>query len=351
MRREKNVVSGRNVKVVISSPLETELVDLVRAVDPRVRVLFEPKLLATPRYEGDHGGIFTPLSSEQSERWHHMLANAEVSFDFDRREPELVRQNFPALRWVQATSAGVGQLLPNFPLDLDRVTITTAAGVHAEPLSEFVLASLLYFTKGIPVLRRWQSERKWTRYTGDNLAGKHVLIVGLGHVGRSTASKLAAVNVEVTAAVRPGGTSQAPGVDKVINFDSVLDALPSVDALVLACPLTPQTEGLINADCFDAMKPGALLVNVARGQVVDETSMIAALATGRLAGAALDVATVEPLPGDSPLWDMNSVLISPHSASTVAGENRLITQLFCENLRRWLDDQPLINVYHPDRGY
>ncbi|SER04725.1 D-2-hydroxyacid dehydrogenase [Microlunatus flavus] len=339
------------VTVVIASPLEAEHVATIRAVDEHLEVLYEPDLLATPRYVSDHGGELPELTAEQDRRWHEMLARAEVSFDFDRREPTLAEVNFPRLRWVQATSAGVGQVVPRFSLDLSRVVVTTAAGVHAVPLAEFAVASLLHFAKGFPQLRAWQQEHRWTRYTSRNLAGQRVLVVGLGSVGRAVAAKLAALDVHVTAAVRPGGTSSAPGVGAAVAFSDLHRVLPDMDGIVLACPLTSETENLVDAAAFAAMKAGAVLVNVARGQVVDEEAMTSALADGRLGGAALDVASQEPLPPTSPLWDSDRVVISPHSASTVASENALVTDLFCRNLRRWLDGEPLINVYDPERGY
>jgi glyoxylate/hydroxypyruvate reductase len=343
-------MTGVPIPVVIASPLEPELVEMIQAVDARLDVMYDPALLATPRYAGDHGGVFTPLTPEQDRQWHNMLARAVIAFDFDRREPERADANFPNLRWLQASSAGVGQVLPRFDLSLDRVVVTTAAGVHAEPLSEFVLATLLYFVKGFPQLRQWQQERRWSRYTSDLIGGKRVLVVGMGAVGRRCAEKLAALGIHVVAAVRPGGSRDVPAAE-VIEMGEIDAELPDVDALVLACPLTPETEGLISAASFAALKPGAFLVNIARGQVVDEPAMISSLQSGNLGGAALDVAWVEPLPPESPLWGMDNVLVSPHSASTVAGENQLIVELFCENLRRWLADKPLLNVYDAERGY
>ncbi len=345
------MMDAETVTVVIASPLEPEHVASIRAVDDRIEVLYEPELLATPRYVADHAGELPVLTAEQDRRWHEMLARADVSFDFDRREPDLATANFPNLKWIQATSAGVGQVVPRFDLDLSKVVVTTAAGVHSIPLAEFALASMLYFAKGFPQLRKWQQQHRWTRYTSANLAGQKVLVVGLGAVGRMAAHKLAVLGVEVTAAVRPNGTRQAPGVSATVNFSEIDSVLPHIDGIILACPLTSSTENLISAASFDVIKPGAVLVNIARGQVVDEEAMIRALTDGRLGGAALDVAAVEPLPAQSPLWELDNVLISPHSASTVAAENSLITEIFCQNLRRWLNNEPLLNVYQPDRGY
>ncbi|CCH32547.1 Oxidoreductase [Saccharothrix espanaensis DSM 44229] len=337
--------------MVICSPLEPDLVARIAAVGPRVEVLYEPDLLPVPRYEGDHVGVLPELTAEQRQRWAALTSTAEVAFDFDRRAPAEINENFPRLRWVQGTSAGLGRLTDRFPLDLSKVVVTTAAGVHAVPLAEFVLTGLLHFVKDVPQLKEWQAGHRWTRYTSRTLSGQRVLVVGLGAVGRHTATVLAGLGVEVVGAIRPGGTPGAPGVSEVVRFDEIGSVLPTVDAVVLACPLTPQTEGLLGAAELAALKPHAVLVNIARGQVVDETPLARALAAGTLRGAVLDVATVEPLPDDSPLWDLPNVLISPHSASTAANENALITDIFCDNLRRWLDGKPLHNLYRPELGY
>ena len=137
----------------------------------------------------------------------------------------------------------------------------------------------------------------------------------------------------------------------MLPFETLKGVLPEVDALLLACPLTEQTAKLIGAAELAALPPHALLINIARGQVVDERAMIEALAGGRLRGAVLDVAEQEPLPADSPLWDMPNVLISPHSASTVDSENAHIVDLFIENLQRWLDRRPLLNPFDREHGY
>lgn len=339
------------VTVIISSPLEAEHVERIAALDPRVRVLYAPELLPTPRYPADHAGVPPKLTADQRRRWLELAAQAEISFDFDRRAPERMGEHFPRLRWVQATSAGLGRFTDRYQLDLSRVTVTTAAGVHAGPLSEFALAGLLHFVKDFPALRRWQAEHRWSRYTTRSLAGMRVLVVGLGQVGRRTASVLAGMGVEVLGAVRAAGGQPVAGVSRVAPFTALPELLPLVDAIVLACPLTEQTRGLIDAAALSRVRPGTLLVNIARGEVVDEPAMIAALVDGRLGGAVLDVATVEPLPADSPLWDLERVVISPHSASTVAQENHLITELFLDNLGRWLAGRPLRNVYQPGLGY
>ena len=162
---------------------------------------------------------------------------------------------------------------------------------------------------------------------------------------------LAAVGVEVTGAARTPRHRDAPGVASFVTPDQIGQVLPAVDALILACPLTEQTRHLIAARELALMRPGAVLVNISRGQVVDEDALIAALSSGHLGGACLDVFETEPLPASSPLWQLENVIISPHSASTVAAENHLLAELFADNLQRWLAGRPLRNVYDRTAGY
>jgi phosphoglycerate dehydrogenase-like enzyme len=211
--------------------------------------------------------------------------------------------------------------------------------------------ALLYFYRDVPRLQRMQAARHWQRYTNAELAGRRALVVGMGAVGRAIARRLAALDVEVWGVRRSAHGTEPEGVARMLPFEDLARALPETDALVLACPLTEQTNRLIGAAELEALPPHAVLVNVARGEVVDEHALIEALASGRLGGAALDVVEQEPLPAESPLWDLPNVLISPHSASTVERENERIVELFVENLRRWLDRRPLLNQFDRSRGY
>ena len=142
-----------------------------------------------------------------------------------------------------------------------------------------------------------------------------------------------------------------PGVTGYVASDQIHRVLPEVDAVVLACPLTGQTRGLIGAGELALMRPGSVLVNISRGPVVDEEALVSALQTGHLRGACLDVFATEPLPAGSPLWDLPNVIISPHSAATVTAENGLITDLFIDNIRRWVAGRPLRNLYDRTAGY
>jgi glyoxylate/hydroxypyruvate reductase len=338
------------LRVLIASPLEPEHVQRIAAVDPRIEVLHAPELLPTPRYAADHHGTARTLTREQREHWQSMLAAAQVSYDFDWSAAAQMPANCPDLRWVQASSSGIGEFLRRTGLDRSDLVFTTAAGIHATPLAEFALTGLLYFVKGVPALARWQAAHRWERYTTRQLAGMRVLVIGLGHVGRKVADVLSAVGVEVWGVGR-----DAPAVRdslaRVTGVSALDDVLPAADAVVLCCPQTPETEGLMSGARLRLLPEGAIVVNIARGSVVDEPALIAALADGHLGGACLDVASVEPLPPDSPLWALPNVLISPHSASTVTRENAVLTDLFCDNLRRWLAGEQLLNVYSRDKGY
>lgn len=340
------------MKVLIGSPLEPEHVERIAAVGgDRVEVLFEPELLPVPRYEGDHHGVPRALADGELARWQSLVADADVMFDFDWLEPATLRERAPRLRWVQATSAGIGEFLARTGLAATDIRFTTAAGVHATALAEFALLGLLYFTKDVPFLQQRQAERHWERYTAESLAGRRAVVVGLGEVGREVARVCAALQMEVWGMRRATDGAPPPGVSRLIVREELREALTGADALVLACPLTRETERLIGAEELAALSRSAILVNVARGAVVDEQALIAALAENRLRGALLDVFEHEPLPADSPLWAMPNVVVSPHSASTVPDENGRIVEIFVDNLGRFLEGRPLRNEFVAERGY
>jgi glyoxylate/hydroxypyruvate reductase len=338
--------------VLIASPLEPMQVERIAAVAPaRIRVVFEPDLLPEPRYVADHNGRRRDLTPEQMRRWLGHLETTDILFDFDWLAPEALPRNAPRLRWIQGTSAGIGERLRETGLIDSDLVFTTAAGVHGSSLAEFVILALLYFYRDVPRLQRMQAARHWQRYTNTELAGRRALVVGLGSVGRMIARRLAGLDVEVWGVRRNAYGTLPEGVARVLPLEGLTQALPEVDVLVLACPLTERTYRLIGMAELSALPPHAVLINVARGEVVDERALIEVLDAGQLGGAALDVVEQEPLPGGSRLWDLPNVLISPHSASTVEKENERIVDLFIENLRRWLDRRPLLNQFDRGRGY
>ena len=334
---------ARPCTVVIGSFLEPELVERIAASGP--------ELLPVPRYACDHGGSSRELGPEQLSLWEETVARADVFFDFDWLDPAGMPRRCPDLKWIQATSAGIGAFMQRTGLDRSGFVVTTAGGIHAVPLAEFALTGVLYFVKGLPVLGRWQGEHHWERYTTRQLSGLRVLVVGLGGIGRRVAGVFAGLSVEVWGLERAGVSRDLPFVDRVITRDGLDAALPSIDALILCCPLTPETEGLIGTDQIALLGPRAVVVNISRGQVIDQAALLEALQARRIGGACLDVFAEEPLPVDSPLWDLDNVIVSPHSASTVASENAALAELFIDNLNRFRQDQPLRNRYDPAAGY
>ncbi len=340
------------VRIVITSPLEDHLVRAIADTDPRLEVVYEPDLLPTPRYAADHA-LTSDETPEEVERWHTLLEQADVLFDFGPASlaPQLV--SLPRLRWIQATSAGVGQFCARVGLTESPIVVTTASGVHARPLAEFVLMAMLMFGKEAFRMAADQRAHRWERYAGQEMTGKTVGIVGVGRIGREVARVVRTLDARVVGTVRApdGRRPEDLGLDALLPTDRVDEMLPEIDVLVLCCPHTPATHHLLTAERLALLKPGAVLVNIARGHIVDEEAMIAALQAGRLHGAALDVFAHEPLPAESLLWDLPNVLISPHSASTADSENEKIVALFRDNLRRYLNGQPLLNVLDKELLY
>ena len=340
------------VRLVITSPISDELVARIRATDGRVDVVHEPDLIVPARYASAH-----PLPSVDEpgarERWNALLEEAEVLFDFGPLELAPTLAARPHLRWIQATSAGVGKLAERVGLTKSSVAVTTASGVHARPLAEFVLLAMLMFGKDVLRLGREQREHHWERFAVEEVAGKTVCVVGLGKIGREVARLARALDARVVGTVRELGDRSADdlGVERLESTERLDELLPEADVLVLTVPHTALTDRILDARRLALLKPDAILVNIARGDVVDEEALVEALRSGHLRGAALDVFEQEPLPPESPLWDLPNVFVSPHSASTVAAENERIVELFQENIRRYLEGQPLLNLLDKEQLY
>jgi glyoxylate/hydroxypyruvate reductase len=341
------------VNVLICSYLEPHLVDRIRAVDERLQVCFEPDLLPKPRYRADHVGQPLQRTPEEQTRWETLLGEAEVLFDFDYTGVAQLPERARNVRWVQATSAGIGQFVNRENYARMNAIFTTSSGVHARPLAEFTIMSLLEVVKKRDLARRQQLEHRWQRFATDELSNKTLAIVGLGKIGKEVARLARAFDMRVTATKRhtDGQTAAMLEVDGLRPWTELNALLCDADFVCLACPHTPETDGLMGAEQFAAMKPGATLINVARGAVVQESAMLEALRSGHLAFAALDVTAVEPLPPESPLWDMENVSIYHHSASTNDRENDRIVDIFTDNLRRYLDGKPLNNQLDLQRMY
>ena len=340
-------------RIFITSPLEPGHVERIRAVDPaRVDVAYAPDLLPPTRYIGDHVGASFQRTQEQQKRWREELATAEVMWDVPRNVEELALTR--RLRWVQMTSTGVGQLMKNLGLRPD-VLVTTARGVHAAPLGEFVFMVLLAYWRGLGHLQVEQRAHRWTRYCGEGVAGRRIAVIGAGDLARGLAERARAFEMSTVVIARDTGKTRVHDglFDEIRPRRDLHAVLSGADAVVVTVPHTHETEGMIDRAAFAAMKPGTVFVNIARGQVIDEAALLDGLRSGRIGFAALDVASTEPLPAVSPFWDLPNVLFSPHSASTVVGENAKIVDIFCWNLRCWLDGRlgEMRNVLDKERMY
>jgi glyoxylate/hydroxypyruvate reductase len=336
--------------ILIASYLEPELVERIRTAFPDVEVVNRPDLLGKPRYVADHTAK-VERTPEQEAEWRGLLARADILFDFDFSNIESLPELAPNVKWVQASSAGIGQFVKRNRYDQRTSWVmTTASGVHARPLAEFALMAMLMFAKNFVYLFDEKAKKHWARYCADELYGRTALIVGLGSIGREVAQKANAFGMRVIG-TRRDPAKAVEAVDLLFPVSELAKHLPEADYLVLSTPHTPETEGLIGAREIALMKRGAVIINLARGVVIDEGAMVEALSSGHLGGAALDVFHVEPLPASSPLWEMPNVIISPHSASTTDKENFKLVDLFCDNLRRFRAGDPLSNVLDPARLY
>ncbi|HEX6372376.1 MAG TPA: D-2-hydroxyacid dehydrogenase [Longimicrobium sp.] len=260
------------------------------------------------------------------------------------------------LRWAHTASAGVGGSL-HAPMRASDVVLTNSAGIYAEPMADTVLAMMLHFARGLDFAVRAQAERRWDKEPFDDpdtpvreLSESTLGIVGLGGIGRAVARRGVALGMTV-AATRRRGTEGPQGVE-VLSGPGALDRiLPRSDYLVLAVPQTDETRALIGAHELAMLPRGAVLVNVARGGVVDEAALIQALRGGRLRGAGLDVFAAEPLPGDSPLWGLPNVLATPHVSGASHRFWRRQTDLITQNIRRYAAGEPLLNTVDKHAGY
>jgi phosphoglycerate dehydrogenase-like enzyme len=339
------VFNMRDERPVWAPP--AQVAERLRAALPPDWELVEVKAPVTGR--GDGGGV----SSEAL----HAIRGAEVYMGLGLpRDLLLAALEPPArLRWVHTGAAGVASLLHPELVEGD-VVLTNSAGVHAEPMAETVLAMILHFARGLDRAVRAQSRAEWdtavfeARDSGvREIGGATVGIIGYGGIGRAVARRARALDMRVLAVRRsPEPDAHAEVLAGPDALDMLLD---SSDFVVLCVPSTPQTRGLIGARELARMRRQAVLVNVARGDVVDESALAAALAAGALRGAALDVFATEPLPPDSPLWKLPNVLITPHVSATTPRFWEREAALMLENLHRYLAGEPLLNRVDAAAGY
>jgi D-2-hydroxyacid dehydrogenase (NADP+) len=254
--------------------------------------------------------------------------------------------NAPRLSWIQALSTGTDTLEPLLDCRTE-IVVTSARGIAAAAVAEFALLTMLALGRRFSLMLSQQAERTWRRARGDTLAGRTVTIVGVGTIAEALASRCRALGMH-TIGVSASRTS-APSLDRILARDELATAAGLADYLVLTVPLAPETRRLVNADVIAAMKQSAYLVNVARGGVLDHEALVNALRSDRIAGAALDVFDVEPMPPEHSLWSMSNLIVTPHAAGDVRQLNDLMLPLIEHNLEALINGstQHLRNVVRP----
>lgn len=337
------------LRVFVCTPLTDELCDLVTTLEPRIDLVVDQDLLPPMRWAGDHEGdpAFERTPHQQA-RFEQLCEEAEALYGIPDTKPvqlaRTVRAN-PSLRWVHTMAAGGGSQVKASGLSLaemEPVEFTTSAGAHADTLAEFAVFGVMAGAKDLPRLQAQQRDHVWsTRWAMKQVFQMTVLVVGMGSIGRATAARFAALGARVIGVNR--SVRDVPGVERVFPADRLAEVVGQADAIINTLPQANDTTGLISAEVFANVKPGAIFVSTGRGTCVDEPALVEALTDGRISFAALDVFAVEPLPADSPLWDLPNVVVSPHTGALNPAEDELIARMFAENARRLLDGEELLN--------
>jgi phosphoglycerate dehydrogenase-like enzyme len=284
------------------------------------------------------------------------IRGAEVYFGFGI--PRTLLVNAPALRWVHSAAAGVGSALYPEMLASD-VAFTNSAGVHAAPIAEYVVAGVLHFLRGLDYAVDQQHRTEWNKTPFVRLDSVlremdtvRALVVGTGGIGQAVGERLTALGARCTGIRRRPELGPPPGFDRVASLSALDEELPDHDVVVLAAPLTGDTTGLLDGRRLDLLPRSAIVVNVARGALLDEEALVVRLRDGRLRGAVLDVFREEPLATFSPLWQLRQVLLTPHVSPVSPGRfwPRQL-DLFLDNWRRYVSGMPLKNVVNKQAGY
>ena len=317
-----------------------------------VLVLADPAAPALGKLDAIGAGV-TVRIGKTADALGDAVAGARVLFNWTGSKPDVLRvmQRAPNLEWIHAMYAGLDRSL--FPeLVESPIPLTNGSGVFSQSLGEFIILGVLYFAKDVPRRMQAKAERRWDVFDNVEIRKQTIGIVAHGDIGRAVASRAKALGMRVLATRRnPSTRAGDEHVDRVYAAPDLDAMLPECDYVAVTAPLTPETTGLIGKREFDLMKPSAVILNVGRGPVINESAMIEALKTKRIRGAALDVFDVEPLPPDNPLWSMDNVLITAHCADHVDGWVESAVVFFVEQFARWRKGEPLRNVVDKRAGY
>ncbi len=328
-------MSGAALKVHVAVQMEEAMLAQVRATVPGVSVSYLPD------------SPYRPPGEQEP-----FLAEAEVVLGYHAGFDLAVA---PRLRWYHLASDGADHLR-GAPIMRSQVLLTNTR-VYGTPIAEYVFGSVLAFYRDFPgmhqrfqVERRWPADQ-WTEYCGEEMSGKTMAIVGFGEIGRALARRARAFDMQVVGVRR---SVEAPTVEEgatVYPADALHQVLGMGDVVVVCLPLTDETEGSFGEAELRSMKSTAYLVSVSRGRVIQEAALVRALREGWIAGAGLDVFSQRPLPPDSPFFDLPNVIMTPHMSGITRGFQPRLANLFCENLRRYVNAEPLLNVVDKGKGY
>jgi phosphoglycerate dehydrogenase-like enzyme len=328
--------------VVLAMSVREEILGRFRAEFPEIRFIVPGEGAAT------EGASVTARAMPTEEE----VKDADALIGWEL--PQHLLEAATRLRWMHAAGAGV-ERYELAQIAARGVMLTNSSGVSAPNMAEHVLGMMIALTRWFPRLLRAQTRREWrdqaTHREVGELQGQTVLIVGIGEIGCAVARRAAAFGMRVTGLRRRAGVPPPDGFDQVFGSEDLPAALADADHVVLTLPNTPRSRGLFDAAAFAAMKPGAAIYNVGRGQVIDTTALIAALESGYLGGAGLDVTDPEPLPADSPLWDMENVLITAHTSGATPRYWERQADLIAENIRRIQRGDAPRNLVDLEAGY
>jgi phosphoglycerate dehydrogenase-like enzyme len=309
------------MRILVSAVIAEAFTDEIRAVDDAIEVaVLHPDGSITP----DEESIEVAFKSE------------DVGGE---REMLLALAESGSLRWLHTSSAGIDNAFYQRVRALD-VTFTHSPGVHAIPIAEWVLAQMLHFARHLDDFRAQQERREWRLFASEELRDRTLGIVGYGGIGREVA-RLAHAFGMTTIATRRTPVEADPYLDRWLPPAGLDELVEAADYLVLCAPLTEETHGLLDARRLGRLQSHAVLINVARGAVVDQSALVEVLRDGRIRGAALDVFAEEPLPADSPLWSLPNTVVSPHASGESVATSRRTTELFIAQLKRYLDGASL----------
>jgi D-2-hydroxyacid dehydrogenase (NADP+) len=337
---KENPMHERIIKVVLTTPLDERNVQKIEAVSKGVSIDQVSRLIVAER-KG---------SNTDNEKLDLLLREAEVLYGYIHHFPKDLPKRISRLKWIQSMTAGIDRL----PDEIMKspIRITNTSGIHGTSIGEVVLEMMLMFIKDAPACFQMKQNREWKRYKQRLLKDQTAGIIGLGMIGREIARLCKAFDMKVIGMRRSGGPEYViPEVDRVFLREQLPELLSASDFVILALPLTEETRNMIGEKELHWMKPGAYLINVARGAIVDEVALVRALDERWIAGAGLDVFVKEPLPPESRFYGLPNVIFSPHISGDMPDYEWRATDIFCENLRRYLAGEPFLHEVDKEKGY